>query len=96
MNIHRVLGQKYAGAVQMRYRFIKAPFTPHFRGRCAFKLRLHFQDKVASPWQFEFSVTIAWNAGYHVLITARETLENQANLRENVHAIAGAHWDDGQ
>jgi hypothetical protein len=26
----------------------------------------------------------------------RETLENQANLRENVHAIAGAHWDDGQ
>jgi hypothetical protein len=27
---------------------------------------------------------------------AKETLENQANLRENVHAIAGAHWDDGQ
>jgi len=26
----------------------------------------------------------------------KETLENQANLRENVHAIAGAHWDDGQ
>jgi hypothetical protein len=35
-------------------------------------------------------------AAYEKSLYLRETLENQANLRENVHAIAGAHWDDGQ
>jgi probable addiction module antidote protein len=27
---------------------------------------------------------------------ARETLENQADLRDNDHVIVGAHWGDGQ
>jgi hypothetical protein len=27
---------------------------------------------------------------------AKETLENQADLRDNDHVIAGAHWGDGQ
>jgi hypothetical protein len=27
---------------------------------------------------------------------ARETLENQADLRDNEHVIVGAHWGDGQ
>jgi hypothetical protein len=28
--------------------------------------------------------------------TPRETLENQADLRDNDHVIVGAHWGDGQ
>jgi hypothetical protein len=27
---------------------------------------------------------------------SRETLENQADLRDNDHVIVGAHWGDGQ
>jgi predicted Zn-dependent protease len=27
---------------------------------------------------------------------AKETLENQADLRDNDHVIVGAHWGDGQ
>jgi hypothetical protein len=30
--------------------------------------------------------------GQHI----RETLENQADLRDNDHVIVGAHWGDGQ
>jgi hypothetical protein len=40
-----------------------------------------------------------WNVSQKVeapLAAVRETLENQADLRDNDHVIAGAHWGDGQ
>jgi len=37
----------------------------------------------------------AYVADPHKLNT-KETLENQADLRDNDHVIVGAHWGDGQ